>query len=95
MVEEARWDEDEKKWKTAVHVEGAKDSEFAERYTISSDFLLSAVGQLNYPQYPSIPGIDDFKGKIMHSARWDWSYDIKGKKVGIIGNGKAYIIPIS
>ncbi|KAF3482788.1 putative Flavin-binding monooxygenase [Arthroderma uncinatum] len=95
MVEESRWDEVEKKWKTAVHVEGAKDSEFAERYTISSDFLLSAVGQLNYPHYPSIPGIDDFKGKIMHSARWDWSYDIKGKKVGIIGNGAtaSQIIP--
>ncbi|EFQ99356.1 4-hydroxyacetophenone monooxygenase [Nannizzia gypsea CBS 118893] len=95
MVEECRWNEDEKKWKTTVHVEGAKDSEFGERYTISSDFLLSAVGQLNYPHYPSIPGIDDFKGKLMHSARWDWSYSIKGKKVGIIGNGAtaAQIIP--
>ncbi|KDB23870.1 hypothetical protein H109_04252 [Trichophyton interdigitale MR816] len=95
MVEECRWNEDEKKWKTTVHVEGAKDSEFGERYTISSDFLLSAVGQLNYPHYPSIPGIDDFKGKLMHSARWDWSYSIKDKKVGIIGNGAtaAQIIP--
>ncbi|KAM5431502.1 hypothetical protein MferCBS31731_007815 [Microsporum ferrugineum] len=95
VVEQCRWNEDEKKWKTTVHVEGTKDSEFGERYTLSSDFLLSAVGQLNYPHYPSIPGIDAFNGKIMHSARWDWSYSIKGKKVGIIGNGAtaAQIIP--
>ena len=42
---------------------------------------------LNYPKYPDIEGLDEFKGKMMHSARWDWSYDLKGKKVGIIGNG--------
>ncbi|KAK2734966.1 hypothetical protein FQN57_001401 [Myotisia sp. PD_48] len=87
MVNEARWDEAERKWKTTVEVQGVKDSEFVDGYTISSDFLVSAVGQLNYPSYPSIPGIDDFKGKMVHSARWDWSYDFKGKKVGVIGNG--------
>jgi hypothetical protein len=25
----------------------------------------------------------------MHSARWDWSYDLRGKKIGIIGNGES------
>ena len=31
----------------------------------------------------------------MHSARWDWSYSLRGKKVAIIGNGAtaAQIIP--
>lgn len=32
-------------------------------------------------------GLQDFKGKIMHSARWDWSYSLEDKNVGIIGNG--------
>lgn len=91
-VEEARWDDEERKWKTNVKVVGSKDAEFGEEYTITSDFMVSGVGQLNYPYYPSIEGIDDFKGKMMHSARWDWSYDLKGKKVAIIGNGQYSVL---
>jgi cation diffusion facilitator CzcD-associated flavoprotein CzcO len=53
------------------------------------DFLVSAVGQLNVPSYPKIPGIEDYAGKLMHSARWDWSYDMRDKKVAVIGNGKS------
>ncbi|EGC46564.1 monooxygenase [Histoplasma capsulatum var. duboisii H88] len=95
-VEEARWDDDARKWRIMVKVAGElKDAEFADQYTLTSDFLVSAVGQLNSPSYPSIPGIEDFQGRIIHSARWDWTYDIKGKRVGIIGNGAtaAQIIP--
>lgn len=94
-VESTSWNDSTKKWETKVKVEASKEAEFGSSYTISSDFLVSAVGQLNLPQYPDIPGLDDFKGKKMHSARWDWSYDIKGKRVAIIGNGAtaAQIIP--
>ena len=87
-VEEARWDENERKWKTSVSVSGAKDSEFCPKYTITSDFLVSAIGQLNVPRYPNIEGLDSFAGKTMHSARWDWSYNLEGKRVAIIGSGK-------
>ena len=66
---------------------GGKDAEFSPAYSIESDFLISAVGQLNQPRYPDIEGLDSFKGKIIHSARWDWSYDMQDKKIGIIGNG--------
>lgn len=86
-VDEASWDEEELKWKTKVAVSGAKDSEYSQGYTITSDFLVSAVGQLNAPQYPNIPGLDEFQGKKMHSARWDWSYGLDGKRIAIIGNG--------
>ncbi|KAK5551734.1 hypothetical protein LTR46_010329 [Exophiala xenobiotica] len=94
-VESAKWDDADKKWKTTVSVQGAKDAEFGSTYTITSDFLVSAVGQLNVPKMPDIPGLDEFRGKLMHSARWDWSYDLRGKKVAIIGNGAtaAQIIP--
>lgn len=94
-MESAKWDDAEKKWKIEVKVDGSKDSEFGSEYTIKSDFLVSAVGQLNQPQLPNIKGVDEFKGKLMHSARWDWSYDLRGKKVAIIGNGAtaAQIIP--
>lgn len=86
-VEEARWDETEMKWRTTVRVSGQKDSEFANSYIIKSDFLVSAVGQLNLPREPDIPGLKDFQGRMMHSARWDWSYDLSGKRIAIIGNG--------
>lgn len=69
---------------------GEKDSEFSPAYTISSDFLISAVGQLNQPRYPDIEGLESFKGKVMHSARWDWSYNLEGKRIGIIGNGPSH-----
>lgn len=64
-----------------------KDSEFITAYTITTEFLVSGVGQLNYPRYPDIEGLQDFKGKMMHSSRWDWSYNLMGKRIGIIGNG--------
>lgn len=87
-VDEARWDEHEKKWKTSVSVSGVKDSEFCPKYAITSDFLVSAVGQLNSPRYPDIEGIDSFTGKTMHSARWDWSYKLEGKRIAVIGSGE-------
>lgn len=88
-VDRAVWDDEGKEWRTDVRIAGgSKDAEFGEgQYSITSDFLVSAVGQLNMPKYPDIAGLEDFKGQIMHSARWDWTYDIRGKKVGMIGNG--------
>jgi len=56
--------------------------------TFRSRFLVSAVGQLNSPQLPDIDKLQDFQGKAMHSARWDKSYNLSGKSVAVIGNGK-------
>ena len=92
-VESATWDEQTKKWKVSVSTaKGSKDAEFCEGYVIDADFLVSAVGQLNVPKYPDIPGLKEFKGKIIHSARWDWSYDLQGKKVAVVGNGKGFLL---
>ena len=84
----AEWDEVELKWKTTVQVEGGKDSEFGDSYTIESDFVVAGVGQLSAPRYPKIPGLNSFKGKTMHSARWDWSYSLENKRVAVIGTGR-------
>ncbi|RDW81899.1 hypothetical protein BP6252_03011 [Coleophoma cylindrospora] len=94
-VEEARWDETTNTWGTVATRLGGKDSEFGDKYTIRSDFLVSAVGQLNIPKYPEIEGLNSFSGKVMHSARWDWDYDVRDKRIGVIGNGAtaAQIIP--
>ena len=87
-VSESRWDDETKKWHTKVtQASGSKEAQYQEGYTITSDFLVSAVGQLNVPKWPEIAGIDSFSGKTMHSARWDWSYDCAGKKVAMLGSG--------
>lgn len=95
-VESASWDDEAKKWKIHVKTaQGSKDAEFNPEYDISADFLVSAVGQLNVPKWPEIPGLKDFEGKVIHSARWDWSYDLKDKKIAVIGNGKILQSPSS
>ena len=89
-VSESRWNDETKKWHTKVtQASGSKEAQYQEGYTITSDFLVSAVGQLNVPKWPEIEGIDGFSGKTMHSARWDWSYDVAGKKVAMLGSGES------
>lgn len=54
-------------------------------------YVISATGILNQPKYPDINGLESFKGKMMHTARWDESYDVTGKKVAIIGTGASAV----
>ncbi|GAB5450137.1 MAG: NAD(P)/FAD-dependent oxidoreductase [Halioglobus sp.] len=49
--------------------------------------VISAVGQLNRPSLPAIEGLDSFQGKWCHSADWDESIDIAGKRVLVVGSG--------
>jgi len=58
---------------------------------IVADVLVSAVGQLNRPAVPAIPGLDRFRGACFHSARWDHGADLAGKRVGVIGNAASAI----
>jgi cyclohexanone monooxygenase len=65
--------------------------------TMSATVVVSAVGQLNRPKLPGIPGVDSFRGHTFHTSRWDYDYtggDSMGglnrlgdKRVGIIGTG--------
>jgi 4-hydroxyacetophenone monooxygenase len=49
--------------------------------------LISAVGQLNRPNFPAIENIDAFAGHAWHTARWNHEVDLTGKRVGVIGTG--------
>ncbi|MAV62524.1 MAG: hypothetical protein CML82_00755, partial [Rhodobiaceae bacterium] len=53
--------------------------------------LVSGLGQLNKPSKPVFEGSSDFKGTSFHSAEWDHSCDLKGKKVGVIGTGPSAV----
>lgn len=52
-----------------------QDAESGSVYSDECDVLISATGALNSWKWPNIPGLHDFKGKLMHSASWDESYD--------------------
>lgn len=79
-VERADYLEAEHRW--SVHV--AKADGITQ---VSAPILISAVGLLNIPKVPVIPGLDDFGGPHFHSAEWPGDLDVRGKRVGIIGNG--------
>jgi cation diffusion facilitator CzcD-associated flavoprotein CzcO len=53
--------------------------------------VISGVGALHVPSYPDLPGLDSFKGTAFHSAAWDHSYDLTGKRVAVIGTGASAI----
>ncbi|KAK0659781.1 hypothetical protein QBC41DRAFT_237011 [Cercophora samala] len=58
-------------------------------------FLFSGSGQFNAPRPLDVPGIETFQGPVIHSARWDHSVSLQGKKVVVFGNGctAAQIVP--
>jgi 4-hydroxyacetophenone monooxygenase len=49
--------------------------------------LVSAVGQLNRPRIPEIAGREKFTGVQVHSAEWDPTLELTGKRVAVIGSG--------
>ena len=67
---EARWDAGASKWKVRL-----EDTETGNGFEDESDVLISAIGSLNEWNWPPIPGLKDFRGKLLHSAAWDQSYD--------------------
>ncbi|WP_242634311.1 flavin-containing monooxygenase [Marinobacter salicampi] len=53
--------------------------------------VVMAQGPLSNASFPAIDGLDSFQGKTMHSASWDHSYDISGKRVAVIGTGASAV----
>jgi cation diffusion facilitator CzcD-associated flavoprotein CzcO len=76
-VTEARFDEVEHVWRLSL--DGGEE--------IATRFVITAQGALSQPQLPDIEGLDDFSGVKMHSARWDHSQSLDGKRVAVIGTG--------
>jgi cation diffusion facilitator CzcD-associated flavoprotein CzcO len=55
--------------------------------TLTAHILVSAVGFLNQPNYPTWPGLDDFEGPKFHTSRWEHEHDLSGKRIAIVGTG--------
>ncbi|KAL2827251.1 dimethylaniline monooxygenase [Aspergillus pseudoustus] len=82
-VEAAKWDEDRSVWVVRLKQEGGKEWEE------ECDMLLNGAGFLNAWKWPDIPGLQSFKGDIFHSASYKEDYDLKGKRVAVVGSGSS------
>lgn len=76
----ADYDEDGGRWTVTVRRDGVE-----ERHQANA--VISAVGQLNRPQVPAIPGAETFAGPAFHTARWPQDLDLGGRRVAVIGTG--------
>ncbi|GAB2993624.1 NAD(P)/FAD-dependent oxidoreductase [Amycolatopsis acidiphila] len=77
----ARWDAEEHRW----HVATKGGDEFVGRYVVNG------VGALHLPQIPELKGIENFRGEKFHSADWNHDYDLRGKRVAVVGTGASAI----
>jgi cation diffusion facilitator CzcD-associated flavoprotein CzcO len=50
-------------------------------------FFVCSTGPLSQPRWPDIPGLADFAGRRLHSARWDRDFDAAGQRIAVIGTG--------
>src|SRR3954454_14822421 len=79
-VTAARWDEGARRWQLETSAG-----------PVRARVLVSATGPLVEPKVPRFPGVERFAGPAFHSARWDHSVDLKGKRVAAVGTGASAI----
>ncbi len=77
----AGWNDADGAWSVRVRSSGGQTE------TLRARAVISAVGQLNRPYTPDFEGRESFAGPSFHSARWDHSVDITGRRVAMIGAG--------
>lgn len=92
VIESLKWDASIARW----HVKTNRGDDIRAR------FVIMAGGPVNRPKLPGIPGIDSFKGKMFHTARWEYDYTggswrnpvldkLGDKKVALLGTGASAV----
>jgi cation diffusion facilitator CzcD-associated flavoprotein CzcO len=95
----ARYDESSAKWHLRFR-RPATNSDLAarihhEEIEDTADVLFTDFGGLSRWTWPDISGLNEFKGKVLHSAQWDESIgNWNNKKVGVIGVVCTFVINI-
>ncbi|HEY3672650.1 MAG TPA: NAD(P)/FAD-dependent oxidoreductase, partial [Acidimicrobiia bacterium] len=84
-VRSLTWDDATATWSVVVRDAEGNDE------TLVANAVVSAVGQLNRPHFPEIPGIDTFAGVSFHSAQWDHDAPIDSARVAVIGTGASSV----
>ena len=83
-VERAEWSSVDNRWTV-----GVTRSDTGERMTLTASFLYNCSGYYRYEEgyTPDFPGMERFKGPIIHPQHWPESLDYQGKRVVVIGSG--------
>jgi cation diffusion facilitator CzcD-associated flavoprotein CzcO len=79
---------------TAAHFDEAEHLwrlSFRDGSQVATEVVVTGVGQLNRPVIPDFPGLADFAGESMHSARYAPGADFAGKRVAVVGSGASAI----
>ena len=76
-VERTAWDEAAGRW--TVHTD--RGDRMRARYVVLANGILTT------PKLARIEGMETFEGKAFHTSRWDYTVDLQGKRIGIIGTG--------
>jgi cyclohexanone monooxygenase len=76
-----RWSDTDRRW--TVETENGKAHQF--------DAVVTAVGMLDMPNIPDIPGSNRFRGRAFHSSTWDHTKTTAGERVASIGTGASAI----
>jgi cation diffusion facilitator CzcD-associated flavoprotein CzcO len=79
-VERAEWDEEAAAWRLET-TDGA----------VTAQVVIAAPGALSEPRIPDLPGLDEFRGTVFHTARWNHDHDLTGRKVAVVGTGASAI----
>lgn len=79
-VVDMSWDDDACHWRIVT----AKE-------TYTADIVVSAAGALSDPSIPKIPGLASFEGETFHSAQWNHDFDLRGRKIAVVGTGASAI----
>ena len=58
---------------------------------LAAHFFVCSAGPLSAPRYPAIRGINEYQGRVFHSARWDHEYRFEGKRVAVIGTAASAV----
>ena len=77
---ESRWDAAARHWVIKTNED-----------TYHARYLLTGAGHLADEFIPDIEGLDSFPGHVFHSARWDHTVDLKGKRIGVVGSGASAV----
>ncbi|GAC70548.1 flavin-containing monooxygenase [Gordonia soli] len=81
----AQWNDSESTW--IVTIAGGE--------SIVADVLVCATGVLHHPAVPDIPGLDDFAGEVVHTARWPDGLETDGRDIAVVGTGSTGVQVVS
>jgi 4-hydroxyacetophenone monooxygenase len=85
-ISRIEWDDDAKVWELTAVSKIDQSTRI-----VRAAVVITAAGHFNRPKYPEVEGREAFAGVSVHSAKWDNSLDLRGKKVGIVGAGAAAV----